>query len=834
VIFKFGIWRCEFGRPRLLRGVRGIGWGDFGSHNEAWTARVNRRNARGEVGLGVKFTGRVLLVLAFGAGMSGQTTSTTPVSNPKKLAASKARATAKTPAARKPGTVVARNATGKAGPIRKAVAHTTAATKEAAAHVLRLNSAFVASAQLRPMAQQLASTRTAAAYSGVSSYASAHPGAGAATAYLALGHAYGLDHRYTDAAEAYRKAGAVAGGAGDELSDYSDYLGAQALMAANRGGEVFPLLDRFAERHPQSIFDASAPLLLANAFIQQKNGIAAIKVLEAMLGTAEAEHAEFKFVLGRAYQLGGDNAKAGAVFRALFLGQPLAYEASQALTQLSGMGMTPSAAERKVRADQLFNAKRYNEANAEYSAIRNDQSMTPADRDALQIYSAVCDLKLKRLGRNEAQKLPQTNDDSAALKLYLLAEISRTEKDRAGHDAIIAEMVAKYPNSRWLEEALYSGGNMYLLTHDSDQAIYHYQMLVDRFPMSIYAPSAHWRVAWMAYRQRRYSDAARLMDEQVVRYGAGLEAPSALYWRGRIYEDQAHDFPQAANYYRALNSTYTNYYYGYLARQRLAVLGHQPDAAPAPALASVRKFTIPDLSGNVPQDDLHVIKAKLLANAALNEYIGPEISVSAGAAQWGVLAQAQIYESYGEYWRSLQTLKRSGISFFALPPSKLPQEYLKLMFPQPWWSDLVTDAGKNGLDPYLVASLVRQESEFNPTAVSPAHAYGLMQLLASVGKENAKKEGLKGFQTSQLLNPAINLQLGTRNLKSVLGRFGGQPEYALAAYNAGDVPVRQWMGNGDYKDIAEFVESIPYTETRDYVQAIMRNREMYRALYSGK
>jgi soluble lytic murein transglycosylase len=82
-----------------------------------------------------------------------------------------------------------------------------------------------------------------------------------------------------------------------------------------------------------------------------------------------------------------------------------------------------------------------------------------------------------------------------------------------------------------------------------------------------------------------------------------------------------------------------------------------------------------------------------------------------------------------------------------------------------------------------------------------------------------------------LLNPSTNIQLGTLNLKQVLGRFGGQAEYALAAYNAGDVPVRLWMSSGDYKDIPEFVESIPYTETREYVQAIMRNREMYRALY---
>ena len=696
---------------------------------------------------------------------------------------------------------------------------------------IRLNSAFVATSQLRPMAQNLASFRTAASYAGVNSYATSHPGAAGATAYLAIGHAYTLDHRYAEASDAFK----LAAGAGDELSDYADYLGAQAMVQAGRGAEVFPLLDHFADRHPESIFTVSAPLLLANAYLTQKNGTAAVKVLEPMLDTPEAEHSDFKYVLGRAYQAEGDTTKAAALFRSIFVNAPLSYEAGESRSQLMTMGMGPTAAERKVHADQMFNAKHYAEASAEYNAIKGDSSLSASDKDALEIYSAVCDLKLKRLSRRDVERLPVTSDDSAALKLYLFAEITRNEKDRSGHDAIIAEMVQKYPQSRWLEEALYSGGNMYLLTHDATQAIYHYTLLVDHFPNSIYAPSAHWRAAWMNYRLRHYDEAARLMDEQVVRYGAGVEASSALYWRARIYEEEAKDFGQAANYYRSLNTNYTNFYYGDLARQRLTMIGNLAgDTAPAAALASVRKVTVPDLIDAVPETDPHYIKAKLLANAALNEYIGPEIAASPGSGQWGALAQAQIYASFGESTRALQSMKHSGISFFSIPTNEVPLSYWKLIFPQPYWGDLVADSQRNGLDPYLVASLIRQESEFNAGAVSPAHAYGLMQLLASVGKENAKKEGMRGFNASQLLNPSINLQLGTRNLRQVLDRFGGQPEYALAAYNAGDVPVRQWMASGDYKDIPEFVESIPYTETREYVQAIMRNRELYKMLYGGK
>jgi soluble lytic murein transglycosylase len=287
------------------------------------------------------------------------------------------------------------------------------------------------------------------------------------------------------------------------------------------------------------------------------------------------------------------------------------------------------------------------------------------------------------------------------------------------------------------------------------------------------------------------------------------------------------------NYYRALTASYTNYYYALLARQRLNVLkGQAGVVAPAAVLSSVHTPVVPPLTGELPENEPHLIKARLLANAALNEYIGPEIQASTTAGQWGALGQAEIYSSFGETTRALQSMKRSGISFFALPLDQVPAVYWKLLFPQPYWSDLAANSQKNGLDPYLVASLIRQESEFNAGAISHANAWGLMQLLPSVGKAMARKDGVKGYSTNSLLNPTVNLELGTTNLRLVLDRFGGQVEYALAAYNAGDVPVRQWMSVGNYRDIAEYVESIPYSETRDYVQAILRNREIYRALYS--
>jgi soluble lytic murein transglycosylase len=740
---------------------------------------------------------------------------------------SKSKPSGKSSASGSKKAVPSKSAKGRKVPAGKTHRASTA-SRRPTAQTIHLTSAFKASEQLRPMAQQLALTRSPAAYSGVENYARLHPGEGAAAAYLALGHSYMLDHRYADAADTFRRANA----SGTALDDYADYLGAQASIQAGRGADAYPTLDRFAERHPESIFKANAPVLLANAHLQQNDPQGALRVLVPLADTPQASHADFRYALGRAYQVSGDTAHAAAVFRGLYVNLPLSSEAAQARTQMQAMNTPPTAVERKIHADQLFNAKRYIEAGEEYHSIERDSGLSQADHDALLIYAAACDMKLKHISRREVEKLPNTSDDSAALKLYMLAELSRDEHDEATHDSIIAQMVDRFPSSRWLEEALYSGGNMYLLKHDPKQATYHYSLLVKMFPGSTYAASAHWRAAWMNYRLHNYTEAARLMDEQIQGYPAGIEVPSALYWRGRIYEEQDRNFSQAANYYRTLTSSYINFYYALLARQRLNVLKAQTETvAPASVLSSVPKPVVPFLTGELPENEPHLIKARLLANAALNEYIAPEIQASPTSNEWGSLAQAEIFSSYGETMRAIQAMKRSGISFFALPLDQVPTVYWKTLFPQPYWSDLVANSEQNGLDPFLVASLIRQESEFNAGAVSHANAYGLMQLLPSVGKSMAKKDKIKGFNTNSLLNPTVNLQLGTKNLRLVLDRFGGQPEYALAAYNAGDVPVRQWMSAGDYKDIAEFVESIPYTETREYVQAILRNREIYRALY---
>ncbi len=196
-----------------------------------------------------------------------------------------------------------------------------------------------------------------------------------------------------------------------------------------------------------------------------------------------------------------------------------------------------------------------------------------------------------------------------------------------------------------------------------------------------------------------------------------------------------------------------------------------------------------------------------------------------------MLEVARVYSSGGEYYRALKALKRAIAGYFSMDVNALPAPYWHGLFPRPYWDALQHYSTENGLDPYLVASLIRQESEFNPGAISHANAYGLMQLLPKTGKGEAKAQGLHHYSTDSLLDPTTNIELGTRYFRQMVDHFGGQIEYALAAYNAGEDRVEDWRAAGNFRDVEEFVESIPFTETREYVQAIMRNAEVYKRVY---
>jgi soluble lytic murein transglycosylase len=675
------------------------------------------------------------------------------------------------------------------------------------------------------MAQQLATLRTPAAYAGVANYAHRHTGEAASAAYLALGHAYMVDRRFAEAAENLR----LAKQAGQELADYADFLTADAYhqLANEPGAEA--LLHGFAERYPDSIFDVQVPELEANVLLAQGNATGAEKVLTA--GSESAERPSYQLAQGEVELALGRPQEAEQIFKRLLLGHPLSSDALTARAKLTAMGAesTLTVAELRSLGDAYYNATRYSEAEEQYRVLAQKPGLEVQLRNGFAVDEAACELKLKRLSPAKVQGLAETPDENGARRLYLLMELARNRDDGEDQRRIVALMESNFPHSPWLAEALLSSANMYMLRRDYPTAVEYYSYLATHFPENKNAAAAHWRAGWLSYRQGLFADAERLFDEQIRLYPAAKETVSALYWRGRLYETQDHKPANAETNYRAVVRGYQHYFYAQMSRQRLAALG---DALPVaePQLDRIQAPDVPVLDDSFPVDSPHLAKAKLLANAGLNDYIAAEIAADPDSSSWSALAEAQIYASYGETYRAMRALKKALPYAASAPIKSIPLAYWSILFPKTWWEIIKTESAKNNLDPYMVASLIRQESEFNPTVISYANAYGLMQVEPATGKQLAREEGISHFQTFQLLDPEMNIRLGCRYLRQMLDKVGGVPEYAFAAYNAGDNRVVDWQAAGPYSGIDEFVESIPFTQTREYVEAILRNEETYRAI----
>ena len=691
---------------------------------------------------------------------------------------------------------------------------------------------FVASSDLRPMARQLVEFRTPAAYTGVENYAHTHAGTEpGALAWFAIGYAHYLDAHYPAAIAAFQKAQPQIG----ELADYVAFFIGNSYVLSNNAEESLAYLRDFGARFPDSLYDHDAMIGYAKALLALNRPSEAVKLLEAHRSPASAET---EYYLGKAYIQNGQMRSGGEILQRVYYEYATSYLADQAQTDVHKLpdaaALSPvTYAEHLRRADTLYKARRWGAAADEYVYVADFAPPGQQSAGLIQLANAYMKDGNTRLAREALDRIPDDGSEASAEKWYQQAEIARDANDDASLNNVLQHMRVSTPKSPWLESALLTTGNMYLLRKDYDRAIDYYREIHERFPTGNKAAYAHWKCAWLTYMQRRNDQAKKYFEEQVEFYPGTNEVPNAMYWRGRMAEEER-EYGVARAYYQKLSDRYRNYYYGVLARKRLATL----PAAPAVVVASLQRVpSLPALDPvsqitDPPEDDLHYNRAKLLENAGVTDLAVRELQAgSASGPSWEMLEIAKIYTSGGEYYRALQALKRAIAGVFAMDVSALPLQYWQGLFPRPWWEALRSYSQENGLDPYLVASLIRQESEFNPSAISHSNAYGLMQLLPRTGKGEAKKEGLHHYSTDSLLDPNINIELGTHYFRQMIDEFGGQVEYALAAYNAGADRVADWRASGNYRDVEEFVESIPFTETREYVQAIVRNAEVYKKVY---
>lgn len=690
-----------------------------------------------------------------------------------------------------------------------------------------------------------------------------------ALAHLALGYNAILAQEFSDAAAFLRAGRKIA----SPVPDYFDYYLAHSLQKLKQHREAVEALNGFEQRYPDSSLMGRAVLARAEGLIETGRATVAAELLKTRLDALKRPEADLW--LGRAHAVRSDLAAALEAYRQAYYLYPASEEAEEAGREIARLERQmprgvppPPPGLRKERAERLFEARQFRAAEEAYRQLA--AAVTGAERERALVRSAAA---AYRAGKTSAaytalSGLQPADGAADAERLYYLGECYRRLSRESAFLETVRRLGERYPDSPWREEALFSAGNYFLLKRDSDQSETYYRALYQQFPSGKYADPAHWRVAWMNYRAGNFDSARGLFEEHVVRYPQSAQVAAALYWLGRLAEEC--DPAAALAYFRKASNHFPQYFYGILAREKLSEklrntkptessattkLAERPAATMPPGdgrlvsaavlpdhitavLAAVPTYH-PSLAGTAPPADLaaHRRKVEALEAAWLLDLAALELRHSTTDpthSQYLLAELARLEHDRGRFLAAIVYLRQVFPNYFAYPFEELDRRYWELLFPLPWWPVVQAESRRHGLDPYLVAGLMRQESAFDPWAVSRARAYGLMQLLPSTARRLARKLGMPPPGVATLFDPQTNIELGTRYFYDTLQRYGGRLEAALASYNAGPGRADAWLAQNTYRDVAEFVESIPFTETREYVQAVIRNAAVYRRLYAGR
>jgi soluble lytic murein transglycosylase len=628
------------------------------------------------------------------------------------------------------------------------------------------------------------------------------------------------------------------------LSDYVVYHLAYSEVLTGDVDGALGLLNAYrANPIDRSPLDGKITLLYGRTLLDKRDpdlSAKALRVLEDAYKTLPQPDGDF--ALGLAYEALGEQPQAALSYEKAFYGYPntdLAAQSSTALERLRpALGKdfpTPTARQQLDRCEKWLDAKQYPKARPEYAALA--ESLTGPEKDDARVGIGKSDylagnfnaaflyLKGLHVSRSEAE----------AERLYYLEEASRKTDNDTEMTAAVKQLDEHYPQSAWRLKALIAAGDNYLLTKDRERYIPLFKAAAEGFPDDGSTSYAHWKVAWDAYLSDK-PERASLLREQVERYPDDSRAGTALYFLGRIAETGG-KFGEARAYYDRISAQFPHFFYGVLARKQLRdkVAAATPDNDAVMWLEDVDWPVHRDLSATEPNaaTERRIRRARLLADANLPDLAEAELRFGAKTDnEQPQLLAMELARSAESAFRALRVMKSFSADYLSMPLDKAPVPFWQMLFPLPYKDDVFVNARERGLDPWDVAALIRQESEFNPSAKSRANAYGLMQLRPPTGRMLGKQQGMGAVSTNSLLKPEVSIKLGTEYLRQQLSSWDGDWFRTLAAYNAGPGRVRQWLAGTNYREPVEFLESIPFTETREYIQAVLRNADIYRELYS--
>jgi soluble lytic murein transglycosylase len=485
-----------------------------------------------------------------------------------------------------------------------------------------------------------------------------------------------------------------------------------------------------------------------------------------------------------------------------------------------------SEREQTSRAQRLFNVGRFDLASDAYRNLLKDK---PSNTE-MELKLATCLFK-DRNNREAAQILKgllnrNIPHEDRIEALHVLSKVFWRIERNADFVRCCQEIIQKGSRSQ-KDKALFNLAAHKYELGKLEEALAHFKRLLNSTPSISVKGDVTWKIAWIQYRTGKYDDAAEAFRQARVISPGGSIANASRYWQGRCLM-RLNRSTEAKAILKQLARHSPLEYYGQGAERLLRSMG-------SPTSPSGRTEAFP----NVTLSASHLTNERV---AAANLFIESDLwdlalanlealpqSLKSSPAIAFLTARAA--HGAKQYKKARDILAGSFGSFMENPPDDAPAPFIELAFPRVHRKLTTATAKKHGVDPYLVWAVVRQESLYEASAVSPAGALGLMQITPAAAGVVRKGGVIAPTAIEKILDPEYNLSIGIRILSKNLAGFKGKIVPAVAAYNADIGKVRTWVRRNGKMDWDEFIENIPFLETRIYVKKVLAGYQAYSMLH---
>jgi soluble lytic murein transglycosylase len=638
-----------------------------------------------------------------------------------------------------------------------------------------------------------------------------------------------------------------------KLADYALWLRGKALQSAGNHNEALNVLSQLLREHGDSVRVRDAKLLWATSAIAAGRSI---EVPPFLIELAENSDGEAYLITGKAYEAQGSKEEAAANYLWAYTMAPNSTGGQDAKTRIAALGYqlivgepftlqgvsitAESKAALKI-ADHLLKIKDYPRAASAYNKYVQTFPETVTQAIQLRRLTALAnagDMVNAQAAFNWFRASDTERQEGYRQLVLGYAKAKMWPQTRATADA----MRATFPNGSLVAKTFIDAGLAAREGKNRTDEGYFFNTAVIAFPNAIEVATAQFEAAWFQHESGNYTLSSQMMIDHLARYADKdtSNRGKAGYWAARDSE-RAGKMAEACAIYDGVIYRYAANWYGHLAMGRMSTLKSNgqcrstaaPNQTVERAVANLKTVTVAaetarekELARAEKSDELSTIGLFDWAIDELNE-----AKKTANNSPKINLALARHYRWKGDNTSALIAMQKSYPDYAQMFPEEMGQEEWSFFYPLANWNEIKYWAAQRRLDPYQVAGLIRQESVFTPSARSGANAHGLMQLLVPTAQSMARKYVSKTamITATALYQPPLNIELGTAYMRDQLDKFG-RFEYVGIAYNAGPGRVAPWRATLP-AEMDEFVEAIPFKETKAYVQGIIRNSAQYRRLY---